>query len=87
MTVPAIVDIAPHTPESKYSAVFLDFGGVLSPPIEDLFAEYERKTGIAPSDLKAAMAGVATASASTCWPRSSWGCSPSRSGCKGCTPG
>ncbi|AFA75897.1 putative hydrolase [Gordonia polyisoprenivorans VH2] len=59
MTVPAIVDIAPHTPASKYSAVFLDFGGVLSPPIEDLFTEYERKTGIAPSDLKAAMAGVA----------------------------
>ncbi|MFW0785149.1 HAD family phosphatase [Gordonia sp. CPCC 206044] len=45
--------------QSRYSAVFFDFGGVLSPPIDDLFVEYERKTGIAPDDLKAAMAGVA----------------------------
>lgn len=41
------------------SMVYLDFGGVLSPPIEDLFVEYERRTGIAPADLKWAMAQVA----------------------------
>ncbi|GAA4675772.1 HAD family hydrolase [Gordonia humi] len=59
MTAPVVVDIEPHTESSRYSAVYFDFGGVLSPPIEELFLEYERKTGIAPSDLKAAMAGVA----------------------------
>ncbi|MGW4774847.1 HAD-IA family hydrolase [Nocardia sp. NPDC004278] len=41
------------------STVFLDFGGVLSPPIEDLFTDYERKTGITPADLKWAMRQVA----------------------------
>lgn len=59
MTSPITMDIAPRTPASQFSAVFLDFGGVLSPPIEDLFVDYERKTGISPVDLKAAMAGVA----------------------------
>ena len=59
MTVPAIADIEPRSAASRYSAVYLDFGGVLSPSIDDLFVEYERKTGIAPPDLKAAMAGVA----------------------------
>ncbi|WP_228001656.1 HAD family hydrolase [Nocardia australiensis] len=41
------------------TAVFLDFGGVLSPPIEELFEDYERKTGIAPLELKWAMQQVA----------------------------
>ncbi|WP_405493918.1 HAD family hydrolase [Nocardia sp. NBC_00511] len=41
------------------SMIYLDFGGVLSPPIEDLFTVYETKTGIAPADLKWAMAQVA----------------------------
>lgn len=42
------------------TAIFLDFGGVLSPPIEELFADYERKTGISPADLKWAMKQVGT---------------------------
>ncbi|RZL75741.1 MAG: HAD family phosphatase [Rhodococcus sp. (in: high G+C Gram-positive bacteria)] len=51
--------VPPVSAASRYTTVFLDFGGVLSPPIEDLFVDYERKTGISPADLKAAMAGVA----------------------------
>ncbi|MBF6179984.1 HAD family hydrolase [Nocardia otitidiscaviarum] len=41
------------------SMVYLDFGGVLSPPIAELFEAYERKTGIAPAALQWAMARVA----------------------------
>ncbi|QNG20563.1 HAD family phosphatase [Rhodococcus triatomae] len=48
-----------HTGRGRYGTVFVDFGGVLSPPIEDLFLDYERKTGISPAQLKAAMASVA----------------------------
>jgi putative hydrolase of the HAD superfamily len=39
--------------------IWFDFGGVLSPPIPDLFALYEKKTGIAPERLQAAMSAVA----------------------------
>ncbi|WP_275629362.1 HAD family phosphatase [Pseudomonas sp. 273] len=39
--------------------VWFDFGGVLSPPIPELFAQYERKTGIAPAALQQAMQDVA----------------------------
>lgn len=53
------VEMPPHDELSRYSAVFIDFGGVLSPPIEELFVAYERATGIGPADLKAAMAAVA----------------------------
>ncbi|GAA1462335.1 HAD-IA family hydrolase [Williamsia maris] len=60
MTASVRIDsVPPVTEATRYTTVFLDFGGVLSPPIEDLFLEYERVTGIAPADLKAAMAGVA----------------------------
>ncbi|MER5292881.1 HAD family phosphatase [Streptomyces pharetrae] len=35
--------------------IWFDFGGVLSPPIDDLFEAYHRKTGITPAQLKTAM--------------------------------
>ncbi|GAA1479899.1 HAD-IA family hydrolase [Gordonia sinesedis] len=41
--------------------VWFDFGGVLSPPIEDLFTRYEEVTGIRVAALQRAMASVATA--------------------------
>lgn len=44
------------------AAVWFDFGGVLSPPIPELFAAYERKTGITPGQLQTAMAEVAAES-------------------------
>ncbi|MCZ4278444.1 HAD-IA family hydrolase [Rhodococcoides yunnanense] len=60
MTASARVGTVPPVAAApRYTTVFLDFGGVLSPSIEDLFVDYERKTGISPADLKAAMAGVA----------------------------
>ncbi|MEP9415125.1 HAD family phosphatase [Gordonia sp. VNQ95] len=60
LSVPATGHQIPrHTTESPYDAVFLDFGGVLSPPIDELFLDYQAKTGISPTDLKGAMAGVA----------------------------
>lgn len=39
--------------------VWFDFGGVLSPPIPDLFQLYHEKTGISPARLQAAMRAVA----------------------------
>jgi putative hydrolase of the HAD superfamily len=39
--------------------VWFDFGGVLSPPISDLFISYFLKTGIQPKDLQLAMKHVA----------------------------
>ncbi|MER7171164.1 HAD family hydrolase [Streptomyces mesophilus] len=36
--------------------VWFDFGGVLSPPLEELFRTYEKKTGIRPDQLQGAMA-------------------------------
>jgi putative hydrolase of the HAD superfamily len=41
------------------SFVWFDFGGVLSPPIPDLFALYHDKTGISPERLQGAMSAVA----------------------------
>lgn len=41
------------------SFVWFDFGGVLSPPIPDLFALYHDKTGITPAQLQGAMSAVA----------------------------
>jgi putative hydrolase of the HAD superfamily len=41
------------------SFVWFDFGGVLSPPIQDLFALYHEKTGISPEQLQDAMTAVA----------------------------
>ncbi|UOT03061.1 HAD family phosphatase [Rhodococcus opacus] len=38
--------------------VWFDFGGVLSPPLADLFTAYETKTGIAPAALQSAMRAV-----------------------------
>ncbi|MDO0939391.1 HAD family phosphatase [Streptomyces sp. DG2A-72] len=35
--------------------IWFDFGGVLSPPVAELYADYERKTGIAPAQLQGAM--------------------------------
>lgn len=46
-------------PAASDVVVWFDFGGVLSPPIEDLFLSYERKTGIPPAALKQAMADAA----------------------------
>ncbi|WP_327146256.1 HAD family hydrolase [Nocardia sp. NBC_01327] len=39
-------------------AIWFDFGGVLSPPLSDLFDAYEQKTGITPRALRAAMDAV-----------------------------
>lgn len=39
--------------------IWFDFGGVLSPPIADLFADYERRTGVPTRLLQRAMAEVA----------------------------
>lgn len=39
--------------------VWFDFGGVLSPPIPDLFDQYADKTGIPPAALQRAMKSVA----------------------------
>jgi putative hydrolase of the HAD superfamily len=44
---------------SSAPVVWFDFGGVISPPIEELFLSYERKTGISPRALKQAMADAA----------------------------
>lgn len=49
-------DTTAHTPPGF---VWFDFGGVLSPPIEDLFEAYHGKSGIPTEDLKCAMAAVA----------------------------
>jgi putative hydrolase of the HAD superfamily len=40
-------------------AIWFDFGGVLSPPINDLFLAYERKTGVNRQQMEAAMAALA----------------------------
>lgn len=40
-------------------AIWFDFGGVLSPPIDDLFLAYERKTGVNRQHMEAAMAALA----------------------------
>ncbi|MEU6106019.1 HAD family hydrolase [Streptomyces flaveolus] len=39
--------------------IWFDFGGVLSPPLEDIYTAFETKTGITPAQLKAAIKGVA----------------------------
>ncbi|MFD8593097.1 HAD family hydrolase [Streptomyces sp. NPDC059637] len=39
--------------------IWFDFGGVLSPPLRDLYLAYEAKTGIAPEQLQDAMREVA----------------------------
>lgn len=39
--------------------IWFDFGGVLSPPIPELFQQYEAKTGLAPVVLQQAMTDVA----------------------------
>ncbi|MFI1726710.1 HAD family hydrolase [Streptomyces sp. NPDC020489] len=39
--------------------IWFDFGGVLSPPLDDLYDDYHRKTGITPDQLKTAMRDVA----------------------------
>ncbi len=44
-------DLAPR-------AIWFDFGGVLSPPLSDLFDAYEEKTGITPRAMHAAMGAV-----------------------------
>lgn len=41
--------------------IWFDFGGVLSPSVEDLFNHYHRKTGISPKQLQRAFAAVAAA--------------------------
>jgi putative hydrolase of the HAD superfamily len=40
-------------------AIWFDFGGVLSPTIDDLYKTYERKTGVNREQMEAAMAEVA----------------------------
>jgi putative hydrolase of the HAD superfamily len=40
-------------------AIWFDFGGVLSPPIEDLFTVYQGKTGISRVQMEAAMEEIA----------------------------
>ncbi|WP_327370771.1 HAD family hydrolase [Streptomyces sp. NBC_01217] len=40
--------------------IWFDFGGVLSPPLDDLFDHYHARTGITPRQLKNALAAVAT---------------------------
>jgi putative hydrolase of the HAD superfamily len=43
----------------KVRAIWFDFGGVLSPPIDELFLVYQRKTGVSRAQMEAAMAEVA----------------------------
>lgn len=43
----------------SHPMIWFDFGGVLSPPLENLYRSYEERTGIAPRRLKAAVAAVA----------------------------
>lgn len=43
----------------KLKAIWFDFGGVLSPPIEELFSIYEGKTGVNRVQIEAAMAAIA----------------------------
>ncbi|OIJ92333.1 haloacid dehalogenase [Streptomyces monashensis] len=38
--------------------IWFDFGGVLSPPLDDLFDSYHARTGITPRQLKTALAAV-----------------------------
>lgn len=38
--------------------VWFDFGGVLSPPLDELFRSFEKKTGITPEQMQDAMAEV-----------------------------
>ncbi|MFE9765163.1 HAD family hydrolase [Streptomyces sp. NPDC005808] len=38
--------------------VWFDFGGVLSPPLEELFRSFEKKTGIGPEQMYAAMSDI-----------------------------
>jgi putative hydrolase of the HAD superfamily len=38
--------------------IWFDFGGVLSPPLDDLFDAYHARTGITPRQLKTALAAV-----------------------------
>jgi putative hydrolase of the HAD superfamily len=42
--------------------VWFDFGGVLSPPIDELFSVYEEKTGVTRRQVEAAMLGIARSS-------------------------
>ncbi|MCQ4121219.1 HAD family hydrolase [Rhodococcus tibetensis] len=44
--------------ERENPFVWFDFGGVLSPPLAELFSTYETKTGITPAALQAAMQAV-----------------------------
>lgn len=39
--------------------IWFDFGGVLSPPLDDLFDSYHARTGITPRQMKTALAAVA----------------------------
>lgn len=48
-------------PRKGRAFIWFDFGGVLSPSVDDLFDQYHRKTGISPTQLKQAMAAVASA--------------------------
>jgi putative hydrolase of the HAD superfamily len=43
----------------KLKAIWFDFGGVLSPPIEELFNIYQGKTGVGRAHIEAAMAAIA----------------------------
>ncbi|MFB7169614.1 HAD family hydrolase [Streptomyces sp. NPDC056254] len=39
--------------------IWFDFGGVLSPPLDELFDSYHARTGISPRQMKTALAAVA----------------------------
>ncbi|RDK02742.1 HAD family hydrolase [Paraburkholderia lacunae] len=41
------------------NTIWFDFGGVLSPPIDELYTVYQRKTGVSRVEMEAAMAEVA----------------------------
>lgn len=43
----------------QVKAIWFDFGGVLSPPIDELFVVYQGKTGVSRVQMEAAMAEVA----------------------------
>lgn len=43
----------------KISAVWFDFGGVLSPPIDELYRVYQSKTGVSREQMERAMQAVA----------------------------
>ncbi|MFI9204918.1 HAD family hydrolase [Streptomyces sp. NPDC053048] len=57
--------VTPVKDAMRDAMIWFDFGGVLSPPMDELYRSYEAKTGITGERLKAAIAKVTGESATT----------------------